>query len=241
MKTRNGYTNYGQDIGILMLETTFPRIIGDMGNARTFNFPVKYRVVRNVFEDKRLPSDANELLLQAFIKAAKDLESEGCLAITTSCGFLAGFQRELADAVNIPVFTSVLTMVPMIYTMINRTRSIGIFTERKELMTDYLFQKTGWSSQDIPVHVSGLPEDSDFGKMVIREKDGSFDGIQDNIIAMCQSHMKAYPETGAIVLECQNFAPYGQLIQDICGVPVFGMNQYIEFIESCIQYTTYES
>ena len=48
---KGGYTNYGQDIGILMLETIFPRIQGDIGNARTFDFPVKYRVVRNVFEE----------------------------------------------------------------------------------------------------------------------------------------------------------------------------------------------
>ena len=32
-------------IGILMLETRFPRIPGDVGNARTWPFPVRYRVV----------------------------------------------------------------------------------------------------------------------------------------------------------------------------------------------------
>lgn len=36
MKIIGGYTNYGQDIGILMLDTRFPRIIGDIGNANTF-------------------------------------------------------------------------------------------------------------------------------------------------------------------------------------------------------------
>ncbi len=37
---------------------------------------------------------------------AKEVEKEGVRAITTSCGFNAIFQEALANAVNIPVFTS---------------------------------------------------------------------------------------------------------------------------------------
>ena len=51
--------------------------------------------------------------------------------------------------------------------------------------------------------------------------------------------MKTFPDTGAIVLECQNFSPYGQMIQEICQVPVFGINQMIEFIEKCVRYPFY--
>ena len=237
---KGGYTNYGQDIGILMLETIFPRIQGDIGNARTFDFPVKYRVVRNVFEDGSLPTNAEEVLLDRFIKAAKDLESEGCLAITTSCGFLAGFQKELADAVNIPVFTSVLTLIPMIKTMISNNKSIGIFTENKNVMTEFLFNKCGWSSNDINVNISDLPSHSDFSHMIIsNHSEGDLDSIKQSIKQMAYNHMKTFPDTGAIVLECQNFSPYGQMIQEICQVPVFGINQMIEFIEKCVRYPFY--
>ena len=240
MNKLGGYTNYGQDIGILMLDTVFPRIVGDIGNARTFDFPVKYRVVKNVFTDKKIPKNADDVLLDAFIKAAKDLESEGCKAITTSCGFLAGFQQQLASAVNIPVFTSILMMVPIINTMIGNHKSIGIFTEQKELLNEDLFLKTGWSSKDISVEISGLPENSEFNQLVIYDKaEGDFDGIRKSIEDMAKQHMKMYPDTGAIVLECQNFAPFGQLIQDICQVPVFGMNQLIAYVEQCVNYRTY--
>lgn len=126
MSMRGGYTHYGQEIGILMLDTVFPRIVGDIGNARTFDFPVCYKVVKNVFTGSKLPRDADEILLNAFIKAAKELEEDGCRAITTSCGFLAGFQQELADAVNIPVFTTTLSLVPMIAPMLGKDKQIGI-------------------------------------------------------------------------------------------------------------------
>ena len=32
-------------LGILMLDTRFPRIPGDVGNPATWDFPVRYRVV----------------------------------------------------------------------------------------------------------------------------------------------------------------------------------------------------
>lgn len=240
MKIKGGYTNYGQDIGILMLETVFPRIIGDIGNARTFDFPVRYRVVRNIFNGNTLPSNAEELLLKSFIAAAQSLEAEGCKAITTSCGFLAGFQRELADAVNIPVFTTVLSLVPMIYPMINRDKKIGIFTEQKEHLTEGLFNKAGFSSTTIPVCVSSLPEGSAFSELVISDHvEGNLDHIKSCIVEMAQAHMEAHPDTGAIVLECQNFSPYSDLIQEVCGVPVFGINQLVEFISSCINVRSY--
>ena len=43
MNIRGGRTFYGQDIGILMMDTKFPRIPGDPGNAATFDFPVCYK------------------------------------------------------------------------------------------------------------------------------------------------------------------------------------------------------
>jgi hypothetical protein len=32
-------------LGVLMLDTRFPRVKGDIGNPATFDFPVRYRVV----------------------------------------------------------------------------------------------------------------------------------------------------------------------------------------------------
>ena len=41
-----GKTLYGARVGILMMETRFPRVPGDIGNAHTWPFPVLYEVVR---------------------------------------------------------------------------------------------------------------------------------------------------------------------------------------------------
>ena len=232
---KGGFTNYGQAIGILMLDTKFPRIPGDIGNALTYSFPVKYKIVKGAYCDKIMGSNIDNSLLNSFILAAQELENEGCLAITTSCGFLAGFQRQLADSVNIPVFTSALTLVPFVWSIINHNKSIGIFTERASFMNEYHFNNVGWSSKNIPVNITGMPEDSPFPKLFIgNQLEGNLNLLKGCMEEMTIRHMNTYKNTGAIVFECTNFGPFSKLVQDISGVPVFGINQLVEYINSCI-------
>ncbi len=110
---RGGKAVHGAPLGILMLETRFARVPGDMGNATTWPFPVLYRVVRGASAE-RVVLDGAKGLLPAFIAAARELVDEGAEAITTTCGFLSLFQRELAAAVAVPVATSALMQIPWV-------------------------------------------------------------------------------------------------------------------------------
>ncbi|WFR55555.1 hypothetical protein QA584_18325 [Anaerocolumna sp. AGMB13025] len=240
MRIKGGYTSYGQYIGILMMDTVFPRLIGDIGNARTFKIPVKYYTVRNLQTDKLNASNAEQLLLKPFIEAAKELEKEGCKAITTSCSFLTGFQKQLADAVTIPVFTNTLILAPFIRTMLNGRLKIGILTEKADLIHDDTFNQLGWSSKDIPVSISGMPENSPFSRLFIQDNlEEDLEVLEECIKELTLRHMEQNPDTGAIILECTNFAPFTNLIQNLSGVPVFGINQLLEYMDSCISAPEY--
>ncbi|MFT4730175.1 MAG: hypothetical protein ACI9UN_004698, partial [Granulosicoccus sp.] len=74
-------------VGILMLETHFPRIMGDIGNADTWQFPVLYKIVHGSSATAALSANSGELLAP-FISAARELVVNGADGITTSCGFL---------------------------------------------------------------------------------------------------------------------------------------------------------
>src|SRR5919197_1684376 len=126
-RVRGGQNQYGFTVGILMLDTRFPRIPGDMGNGGTFPFPVRYHRVPGAGPDLVVRRGA-EGLLPAFSDGARQLEREGVGAITTNCGFLVKFQRELAGAVRVPVFTSSLLMVPLVHRMLAPGRRVGLMT-----------------------------------------------------------------------------------------------------------------
>ena len=85
-------------VGILMNRASFPRLPGDIGNPATFPFAVRYRMVPGTTYHDVVEALQEERLLVPFIAAAQALEQEGVCAITTSCGFLALFQRQLSAA-----------------------------------------------------------------------------------------------------------------------------------------------
>jgi len=98
-------------VGILMLDTAFPRPVGDIGNAASFDFPVLYRTVEAAVPD-RVVRQSDRELLPAFIDAGQALIEDGAGSITTSCGFLVLFQKELEDALSVPVITRRFVRLP---------------------------------------------------------------------------------------------------------------------------------
>src|SRR5919109_1028774 len=124
-RVRGGFNHYGFTVGVLTLNTRFPRVVGDIGNAETFPFPVLYRRVPGADPDRVVRRGADGLL-DAFVESAKALENEGVGAITTSCGFLVKFQAALSRAVRVPMLTSSLLLVPLVHRMRAPGARVGI-------------------------------------------------------------------------------------------------------------------
>ena len=126
-QVHGGKTVYGASVGILMLETRFPRIPGDMGNAETWPFPVLYKVVPGA-SPRRVVCEKAEGLLDGFLAAAAELVRLGADGITTTCGFLSIYQKEIAANVGVPVATSSLMQIPFIERVLPPGNRVGILT-----------------------------------------------------------------------------------------------------------------
>src|ERR1700747_1464215 len=122
-----GKTLYGARVGILMLETRFPRIPGDMGNAETWPFPVLYKVVPGA-SPRRVVCERAEGLLDEFLVAAAELVRLSADGITTTCGVLSLYQRDSAAHVGVPVATSSLMQIPFIERVLPPGKRVGILT-----------------------------------------------------------------------------------------------------------------
>ena len=90
-----------------MLDTRFPRIIGDIGNPQSFAMPVRHTIIPGAYPVEVIRKNPQKLLPE-FITTGRHLQDEGAAVITTSCGFLTLFQEELQRALTIPVLTSSL-------------------------------------------------------------------------------------------------------------------------------------
>ena len=214
-------------IGIIMLDTLFPRIPGDVGNPDTFSFPVLYKVVKGA-NPTRVVKDADPLLLQCFIDAAHDLERAGVKAIATSCGFLAIFHRELVNAVDVPIFTSSLLQVHAAQAIIKEEQKVGIITAHRQSLSRKHF--TGVGIESYPTAVIGMDDTEEFVAVFIEgKKTIDVEKCRREMVSAAEKLIRAHPDVGAIVLECTNMPPYAKDVQQASGRPVFDVVTMINY------------
>jgi Asp/Glu/hydantoin racemase len=224
---------YGESIGILILDAAYPCVPGNVGNASTFDFPVRYKVVKNASID-RLLNQRDPALLTPFMDAAKELQDEGVRAITGACGFMALFQKQVADALDIPVFLSSLLQVPFIHRILSKNQKIGIISADSSALTSEHFSNAG-ITPDIPVVLAGMENQAEFREAVLLEK-GTLDSdqIEQEVVAVAQQMVEASSDIGAIVLECSDLPPYAAAIQAAVGRPVFDFITMIQYVHTAL-------
>lgn len=226
---RGGKTVYGAAVGILMLETRFPRVPGDIGNAGTWPFPVLYRVVRGASPDRVVRHRA-EGLLADFIEAGRELVAQGADGLTTNCGFLSLFQAELAAAVQVPVATSSLMQAPLIQCLLPPDRRVGILTISAESLSPDHLAAAGVDPQ---TPVVGTESGREFTRAILDDE------ARLDVELARLDHLDAgrrllaeHPEVGAILMECTNMVPYAPLLRQELGVPIYSIYSFVQWFQA---------
>jgi len=222
---------YGESIGILILDATYPCIPGNVGNASTFSFPVRYKVVKGA-SIERLIKLKDMTLLSSFIDAAVELQEEGVKAITGACGFMALFQREVSDAVDVPVFLSSLLQIPFIYQI--KKQKIGIITADSKSLTPEHFISVG-VNKEIPLLIGGMEDQKEFREAILEEK-GTLDSdlIESEVAGVAKKLITENPDIGALVLECSDLPPYAHAIQKEVNLPIFDFTTMIQYVHTAL-------
>src|SRR5712692_11233951 len=230
---RGGFNQYGFTVGILILDTRFPRIPGDVGNAATFPFPVRYHRVSDAHPDLVVRRGADGLL-PAFVQGARALEGEGIGAITTSCGFLVKYQQELAAAVRVPVFTSSLLMVPLVHRLLPAGRRVGIMTVNAAALGPEHLRGAGITNE-IPIAVAGLETEKEFTRVLLGDElELDVDAAREEHVRVARRLVAEHPDVGALVLECTNMPPYAPDIQRATGRPVFDVVSLVTLVHGAL-------
>jgi hypothetical protein len=224
-------------IGIIMLDTEFPRLPGDVGNPATFPFPVRYQVVQGA-SPQRVVKEADPGLLKPFIDAARILAQDGVRAIGTSCGFLAVFHRQITDAVEIPVYSSSLLQIHLCRAVIRSDQEVGIITADRGSLTDRHFYGIG--IRDIPQAVIGMEASGEFASVFLGGKrDMNIEACRREMVTAAEALVRSHPKVGAIILECTNMPPFSQAIQQAVGRPIFDVVTLIKYAYAAVVQKSY--
>jgi len=212
-------------LGILMLDTRFPRILGDVGNAETWPFPVHYRVVQGA-TPQAIVHEEIEPFVSAFIAEGQELVRTGCKGIATTCGFLSLLRPRLAEALSVPVAASALEQAGQILPMLAPGQTVGVLTiSAASLSTAHL------TAAGVPpkTPVQGM-EGSSFAASVLgNHATLDIEAARAEMIAAARELVSQHASVAAIILECTNMAPYAPQIAQATGRPVFSIYTYLRW------------
>lgn len=195
-------------LGLLMLDTAFPRLPGDVGHLASWAMPVQAVVVGGA-SPTRVVRQGDAALLAPFVQAGQALVAQGARAITTSCGFLARWQPELQAALPVPVWTSALLKLPEL-------PRPGVLTVDAAALDARVLRAVG-AEPTTPVEgLSGALQRTLLDNR--RVLDG--DAAESEVTAAAARLIARHPQVDAIVLECTNLPPYAAAVQAASGRPV---------------------
>jgi hypothetical protein len=197
-------------LGILMLDTAFPRLPGDVGHPSSWRMPVRYRRVAGATPG-RVVRKTDAQLLAPFLDAAHALVAEGARALTTSCGFLVRWQSVLQAALPVPVWTSSLLALPSL-------PGAGVLTvDAASLGAAELAAAA--APPDTPV--VGLEPGCHLQTALLQNRP-ALDAAQAcaDTVAAARQLVRLHQGIACIVLECTNLPPYATAIEQATGRPV---------------------
>ena len=227
-------TYYGVPIGILMLDSKFERFNGDIGNARTWPFPVQYKIVRGAVPNKVVDTLNNRDLFQLFADAADELIADGVDGITTTCGFLALYQQELAAHCSVPVATSALLQVPMVARVLPKGKRAGdphvLGRVAHHASSRRRRHRSGYAGRRPAADVGVSALDPRRRRRRFRSRCS-----KTKCSTSAERMLEDDPSIGAIVCECTNITPYSHEINRRLGVPVFDMVTLVHWFHRALR------
>ena len=207
-------------LGVIVLDTHFPRPPGDIGCPETWaraGIPARLLTVPGA-SARRVVQTQDLALLGPFIDAARSLAADGARLITTSCGFLAGWQTELQAAVPVPVITSSLLQCANL-------PAPGVVTFDAASLHPSLLLKAGVPAG---MPVQGLAPGCELQSRILAD-DTVLDlaQAQRDVVSAAIQLVSRHPQVQTVVLECTNMPPYRDAVAQAIGRPVHDLETWL--------------
>lgn len=224
-----GINVYGAAVGVITLDTRLPRAHGDVANARTWPFPMLYRVARGA-SPHVVVHERGQGLNKILVDTAKELVASGARGITTTGGFLSLFQEELSQACGVPVASSSLMQVPLVQKLLPRGKRVGVVTVHgPRLGPDHLI--AAGAPGDTPVE--GTEEGEELTRVLLKgETRLDLEKAERDVVTAGQRLVQRHPDIGALVLECHNMAPYSAALAAAVRLPVYDLYSFIVWFQA---------
>jgi len=212
-------------LGVIKLDTRFPRVLGDAGNPKSYPCALRIKTVKGATVDKVLSENLEERLVNSFVKAAKSLEAQRVVGITTTCGFLVRLQNKLTRVVEKPVLSSSLLQLPLILSILPKRKIVCVITA----------DSTKLALNKKRVHVVGMQNMKEFKSAILGNSSTlNTKKLKEEVVAVAKRALRKNKNIGCFLLECTNLSPYAKAIKRAMGLPVFDHNTMVRWFLSAL-------
>jgi hypothetical protein len=209
-----------------------PFIPGDVANATTYDFPVRFCRVDGYSVARAIGKDPT--VYDALLTAARELVGQGVRAVTGDCGFMALHQQRLARDLATPVFLSSLLQIPFALSIMGRDDKLGVITADARSLDDALLAAVGVTNRDRIV-IQGLEDQPNFYQFAIAET-GRLDAekVAAEVVETGRRLVAGDDQVKALLLECSLLPPYAAALHEAVHMPVFDYITMINFVFSAV-------
>ena len=246
MTARPGKICSGMGLGVLTLDDVYPGFPGDVRNPSGYPFPIQYQIVEGIDIPALVDAPDKSPCLPPLLEAAKKLERIGCRAIVGECGYFSYFQREVAAAVNIPVFMSSLLQVPLAQQIVGPGKVVGVLMANAGYLGNRHLESVG--IQLGSNYVIGGAMDSfrcvEFDHLWTKglrtdPPAANYEKAEAEFLQVAVDFYRAYHKMGAMVLECTGFPPFARALQREIDIPIFSWGTLLDYAYSVVVHRDY--
>lgn len=213
----------GRALGIIELTTRIPYAPGNVNNASTFNFPVRYESLGEIDPHWVVSSEPHPEVIKRSIAAAQHLEMLGCRAVMGNCGFFGNYQPFVAEELTVPFFGSSLMQIPLAQASLGKDQRVGVLTaDGSQLKGSPALEYSGVTDPDRVViyGVENEPEVS--GNHLAVTGRLNLKKFEQDLVNVASQMMKENPDIGILILECTEFEVHAHVLQNLVRRPVWG-------------------
>lgn len=213
-------------LGVLMLNTHFPRPLGDIGNPGSFAQLVEFLTVPSATPGTVVSRETIAAeVVQGFIDGAQILVERGCTMITTSCGFACAIHDELEHAIAVPFVSSALNQIPALIGQLGAHTPLPVITYDGRVLSKRHFGRF-WSDN---VVIQGIEDGQELYQVIQHDRpELNVQLAEQDVLNSVALVLERHPSSQAIVFECTNLPPYRQAVEKRFGLPVYDIFSALE-------------
>ena len=221
----------GTSVGILVLDLGYPYLPGNVANASTYDFPVRYKILKGTTIPQILSHDRS--LLDMIVEGGQELIQDGVRAIVGACGYFGFYQKEAAAALNVPVFLSSLLQIGTIKQTLQADQQVGVICAHRDSLSKETLAACGVEdlADLVVVGAQDLPE---FKNILNCAGHYNPAQLEKELTQLALEQTTENPRVGALLLECSDMPPFSWAIQNATGLPVFDFITMIKWIQAAV-------